>query len=117
MFGESTLGAFTLLWAISEDELTVKMQTENDVWVGIGLEPEDGGMTNADMYLGYNDGAMKVVDCWSSGKRSSYTISINKTFQGMVSHLRMQMPVAMHPSLTAEDLFKMACMSIGSSAS
>eukprot|EP00210_Caulerpa_lentillifera_P000497 g480.t1 len=67
VFGESQLGALTLLWAISDDEITVKMRTMDNVWVGIGLEPEDGGMVNADMYLGYNDGEMKVRDCWSPG--------------------------------------------------
>lgn len=43
------------------------MRTVENIWVGIGLEPEDGGMLNADMYLGYDDGEMRVKDCWSSG--------------------------------------------------
>ena len=66
-FAQSKLGAFTLLWAVSGDELIVKMQTDSDVWVGIGLEPEDGGMVAADMYIGFKDTDMRVADCWSSG--------------------------------------------------
>lgn len=67
VYSEASLGALTILWGSIEDELTIKLRISDDVWVGIGLEPEDGGMMNADMYLGFNDGSMKVIDCWSSG--------------------------------------------------
>ena len=117
VFAESTLGPFTLLWALSGDELTVKIQTQEDVWVGIGLEPEDGGMVNADMYVGHNDGDMKIDDCWSSGASALLQpMRHHRTpFSLQVTDNLLSIPQTEGPirSSTVERPSKMASTSIG----
>ncbi|GMH33879.1 hypothetical protein BSKO_01713 [Bryopsis sp. KO-2023] len=70
VFAEAQLnGNFALLWAHDgEDEIVIKMRLSLDAWMGIGLEPEDKGMTNCDMYLGtFDGGSVHVGDYWSAG--------------------------------------------------
>ena len=57
------------MWAqYGEDEIVLKFQGSGNAWMGIGLDPEDGGMTNSDMYIGYIDGGtVHVGDYYSSG--------------------------------------------------
>lgn len=70
VFAEAALNdQFTVKWAhTGEDEIVIKMALQMDAWMGLGLEPEDGGMTNCDIYIGtFDGGTVHVGDYWSTG--------------------------------------------------
>lgn len=74
VFAEAALNDnFAVKWAhTGEDEIVIKMALQMDAWMGLGLEPEDGGMTNCDIYIGtFDGGTVHVGDYWSTGNYST----------------------------------------------
>eukprot|EP01124_Arcella_intermedia_P005988 TRINITY_DN1350_c0_g1_i1.p1 TRINITY_DN1350_c0_g1~~TRINITY_DN1350_c0_g1_i1.p1 ORF type:complete len:181 (-),score=20.42 TRINITY_DN1350_c0_g1_i1:70-612(-) len=61
-------GKAKLSWKNEEDCIRIKFQAVTDGWIGIGWDPTDGGMRNADVILVGKEGDDYVVyDCFSTG--------------------------------------------------
>lgn len=74
VFAEAQLNDnFAVKWAhVGEDEIIIKLALQMDAWMGIGLEPEDGGMTNCDIYIGtFDGGTVQVGDYWATGGKQT----------------------------------------------
>lgn len=77
VFAEAQLNEnFAVKWAhVGEDEIIIKLELKIDAWMGIGLEPEDGGMTNCDIYIGtFDGGTVHVGDYWATGRKQAKNI-------------------------------------------
>lgn len=49
-------------YGLMEDSVVITMAYETEGYVAIGIDPSDGGMTNADMYVGRFEGGVPVIE-------------------------------------------------------
>ncbi|KAK3239360.1 hypothetical protein CYMTET_50709 [Cymbomonas tetramitiformis] len=64
------VNGFTLEWELGEsgEDIMIRMIVATTGWVGLGIEPDDGGMSNCDMIMGHvENGVASVTDAWADG--------------------------------------------------
>ena len=75
-------GGFVLSWGLVDSStIYIQMQAPGSVWVGIGLDPSDAGMSDCDMIIGWVDSSTNKVyldDYYSGG----YAQPANDVSQG-----------------------------------